>query len=385
MNISDEYIRQQFYIIGLGNWLGDLFVSRLNQSRRSSHAILLEMLPKIWSMRPLSAQRAKYLKDLAREVAESRGEQVTRFRKEFEETLKILTQRIFAKSNELYTKIPLDGEPDENPVAVIPILLGSFLYQGATIDDWFINFKHTDEERIRRGIQAGVVNNRSSKQIMQDLFGSREQQWRDGELNASNNFARSMIRTLVTGLSTAALGMWTTNYSKRFPMREVYTAILDSRTTFRCASLHGGIYEVGVGPYPPQHMNCRSHRYPIPDVLAFPSRLKADMSANLAGKDFVTDARRRVGGAQWDKLTFAGKTQAITDEKSRWLLRNVGDTTTELGFGQWFGRQPEAFKKDYLGPTRYAAWKKNDLTIDALVSPQGHRYTIAELEQRGVL
>ena len=45
--------------------------------------------------------------------------------------------------------------------------------------------------------------------------------------------------------------------------RYKYVATLDSRTSAICGRLDGQIFEMGKGPQPPQHFNCRSTIVPI--------------------------------------------------------------------------------------------------------------------------
>jgi hypothetical protein len=52
---------------------------------------------------------------------------------------------------------------------------------------------------------------------------------------------------------------------------ERFVATLDSRTTLTCAGHDAEVYQVGEGPIPPLHFNCRSVRVPvIRDDLAIP-------------------------------------------------------------------------------------------------------------------
>lgn len=44
---------------------------------------------------------------------------------------------------------------------------------------------------------------------------------------------------------------------------EEWVSVLDSATTDYCRGQDGKIYEVGKGPHPPAHYNCRSERIPI--------------------------------------------------------------------------------------------------------------------------
>jgi SPP1 gp7 family putative phage head morphogenesis protein len=327
-NLSDEYIRRQFYVIGLGNRFGDIFVDELNKSNRDSRAILYDLLPAIYATRPLSRVRANMLESLADDIAESRGEVIARYRINFEAELARLINAQYKKSNEVYSRIPLDGEPDEEPSAfLIGSLLAAGLYDGRTIDQWFDDFKDADRARINQSISASVNNGATEKQVAQTLLGTKAQGFKDGDLNTSQNSARTLARTITTGVSIAALGQWSKSAKKNGAnILELYSAILDSRTTFICASLNGNVYSVGVGPYPPLHPNCRSTRYPIPYAMANPSTLK------VAGVDFAKNARRRVGGKAWDEMSPRAHRAQVLDEKKNWLRKNVGALPEDMDF-----------------------------------------------------
>jgi SPP1 gp7 family putative phage head morphogenesis protein len=45
--------------------------------------------------------------------------------------------------------------------------------------------------------------------------------------------------------------------------REMYSAVLDHRTTFICATLDGQVFPLNSGPRPPQHFQCRSITVPV--------------------------------------------------------------------------------------------------------------------------
>ncbi|MCP4712573.1 MAG: hypothetical protein GY869_28440, partial [Planctomycetes bacterium] len=286
--LPDEYVRRQFYVIGLGNRLGDEFVTELNKSNRDSRGILYDQLPEIYEKRPLSKIRSRLLENLADEIAVGRDEHIDRYRQRFEEELALLIAGEFKKSNQAYADLPDEVAPieeEEDSIPFIPLILTGAAFDGLTMDQWFDGFKESDRDRVYQSISAGVNNGESEKEIVTGLLGTKQQRGKDGALSASQNSARRLSRTVTAGVANTARTTWARSANKKTPklkkkdgldLVEVYSAVLDSRTSFICASLNGNVYEVGIGPIPPLHPNCRSARYPIPRVLANPNKLKVD-------------------------------------------------------------------------------------------------------------
>ena len=393
-NIPDQYVRRQFYLIGLGNRLGDIFAAELNKSNRDSRAILYDMLPEIFDKRPLSKIRARKLEQLADDIAEVRGERLTRFRDQFEAELEKMVAGEFKKNDEIYSSAPVDYEDKEDPVAFWPLILSGAIIDGQTIDEWFDGFKTADKARIQQSISSGVVNGMSEKQIATQLLGTKSQNYRDGDLNISQNSARTLARTITSGTAVLARSEWADSVKKKSQRKtglstglivggmdlvEVFSAVLDSYTTWLCASLSGNTYEIGVGPYPPLHYNCRSSRYPIPRVMSAPETL------SVVGISFIDNAKRTVGNDEWFDKSKAEKETAVLDQKKAWLKKNFGELPENMEFEQWFSKQPSTFQRDYLGKSRYDAWTNGDLEIGDFVAPSGQRYTIEQLEKKGVL
>jgi hypothetical protein len=80
----------------------------------------------------------------------------------------------------------------------------------------------------------------------------------------------------------------------------------------------------------------------------------------------------------------ARRNEILTSQKN-WLKKNVGRLPEQLDFETWFNEQPVKFQRDYLGPNRYARWESGDLEMGSFVAPDGSRYTIDELINKGVL
>ena len=111
-----------------------------------------------------------------------------------------------------------------------------------------------------------------------------------------------------------------------------YVAVMDSRTTPLCQSLHTGIWyydnpELSTLPgeyHPPLHPRCRSTTIPI----------------------------------------------------------FVGEDAVEMPtYSEWFERQPENIKRDVLGPARYRLYADGDLSFDQFYANMGRKLTLNELRE----
>lgn len=392
-NLPDSFIRRQFYITGFGNQLGDEFVTELNKSNATTYALLLEMLPEIIGTRPLTRARADRLERLGRLIADERGTYIDRFRRNFEKELDRIVALEFAANTKEFRSIPLyeEIEDDSNYFAFFLLLMANGSYDGQTVDQWFQGFKEGDAQRIKQQAAIGINNGLKPEEIARSIVGTKSQGYADGIVSQSQNSARTLARTVTTGITNQSRKLWseTTGANMRRLsgaekkgnpiLLEVFSAILDSRTTFLCASLSGNIYPVGQGYFPPLHKNCRSSRYPIPFELAHPDAL------NIPNFDFSNAAKRRIGREAWDMMNPAQHATEILEQKKSWLRKNVGRLPEEMGFTSWFNDQPVKFQRDYLGPNRYARWKTGDLDIGDFVAPDGAMYTIDQLVSKGIL
>lgn len=122
--------------------------------------------------------------------------------------------------------------------------------------------------------------------------------------NTQDAMNRKIAKTkpaIVTPYTTGSINMGRETIVNENPEKVYaaqYSAVLDNRTTRRCASLDGRVVRVGSSEYydysPPQHLKCRSLRVYIwqdetfkPDVTGIPSSIprKTDMYATEEMKD----------------------------------------------------------------------------------------------------
>ena len=104
---------------------------------------------------------------------------------------------------------------------------------------------------------------------------------------------------------------------------------LDGRTCFICAAKDGSVHPVGSRDLPPYHAACRGFVAPV-------TRSLEEMGLPLDD--------------------FAPTTRASMD----------GQAPASLRYPEWFDRQPDSFKREWLGPGRYQRYQNGALKIEDL-------------------
>lgn len=171
--------------------------------------------------------------------------------------------------------------------------------------------------RLVNGVKMGFVQGKTTRQIVKEVVGA------GGLADVSQRNAATVIRTALNHVSTQARE---TVYKKNSDIIERYewVSTLDSRTSTICRSRDGQKYEIGKGPLPPAHPNCRSATAPvIGDEYDF-----LDVGAKRA-------ARGAEGGTQVD----AGTT-----------------------YYDFLKQQPAWFQDEALGPTRGKIFRNSGIS-----------------------
>ncbi len=185
-------------------------------------------------------------------------------------------------------------------------------------------------KEVRSTISTGIIS--------QIAFGQLLTRVRQKLGTKLPNLARTVVATSLNNVSTAARGAFVTANGLVFG-EERYVAVLDTRTTLRCAGLDGEIFPVQTGPQPPIHYNCRSTRVPIPR-----SRFIDPNAANLA----------------------AGRNQT---------------------FQQFLNSQPQSFQNEFFskfsnGAELQSLALQGGLNVNQLIDPSGAQMSLPELRQK---
>lgn len=103
-------------------------------------------------------------------------------------------------------------------------------------------------------IRQSFVEKLSIQDITARIRGTAKKGFKDGLLNKLGNQARTLTRTIGTGINSFI----NNNLGPLFYDRYQWVSTIDQATTDICRSRHMRIFRYGNGPVPPAHYNCRS-------------------------------------------------------------------------------------------------------------------------------
>ena len=146
------------------------------------------------------------------------------------------------------------------------------LPNGVNVRTAFRRIAASQTELFQNTIRVGLLSNETTAQIAKKLRGNLnfEATGTLAQIKArggigttiANNQIDTIVRTSINQVSnTATFNVYKAN--AEIVDRYKYVATLDSRTSAICGRLDGQIFEMGKGPQPPQHFNCRSTIVPI--------------------------------------------------------------------------------------------------------------------------
>jgi SPP1 gp7 family putative phage head morphogenesis protein len=193
---------------------------------------------------------------------------------------------------------------------------------GKLLKPFLSGWTRAETMRVTNTIRLGFGQGQTNAQIIQAVRGTAAQNFTDGVLAISNRNAASVVQTAIQHVATTAR-METLRANTDVVPGYRIVATLDRKTSAQCKSLDGREYEVGKGPVPPFHINCRTTIIPI-------TKLSATFSSG-ATRASVGDA----GGRQVD----AG-----------------------LSYYDWLATQSASFQDAALGPVRGKLFRDGGLT-----------------------
>jgi SPP1 gp7 family putative phage head morphogenesis protein len=146
----------------------------------------------------------------------------------------------------------------------------------------------------------------------------------------SNRNAAAVVQTAIQHVATTAR-METLKANSDVVLGYRWVSTLDRKTTPECKGLDGMRFDLGNGPLPPAHVNCRSTAVPT-------TRLS---------ETFAKDATRASVGANGGAQVDAG-----------------------LNYYGWLATQPASFQDHALGPLRGKLFRDGGLTPEKFAKLQ---------------
>lgn len=213
--------------------------------------------------------------------------------------------------------------------------------EGKPVDfqDMLTSWQDTEINRLVTGVKSGFVQGMTTRDIVRQVVGP------GGLADVSNRNAATVVRTAMNHVSTEAKNL---TYQKNADIVEGYELVvtLDKRTSSICRNLpHGKVYDIGKGPLPPLHPNCRTTTAPV-----------IDKSFDFLDAGAKRAARGADGGTQVDANT---------------------------SYYEFLRMQPAWFQDEALGPVRGNIFRNSGMTAEefraASVDGFGRPLTLREM------
>jgi len=249
-------------------------------------------------------------------------------------------------------------------------------FEGRSLKEWSKGFAAADLRRIEDQIKIGIVQGEDSKTIARRVVGTKAARGLNGATAITRREASTITRTAINAIANQARRAYYEMNNTLFS-KELYVATLDARTTRVCSSLDGNLYNIGVGPIPPLHFNCRSLRVAVVNGLVIGRRPQRPVTQ----RGLLREWAKREGEPavlNRDDLPFGSK--KAYDAFARARLRELtGTVPAKVTYQQWLGRQSKSFQNDVLGPTRAKLFREGGLDLPKFVNRAGDEIPLRDL------
>lgn len=149
-------------------------------------------------------------------------------------------------------------------ITTFPAIRGA-AFLGRDLETWLTDLAVADANRIADQVTIGLIRQASREEILRAVLGEQNFDGNNGATQVTrNDLSGIVVSATFAVLVQAKKAMLDVPSNNELLPRELYVAVLDSRTTAICRSFNGKVFPVGSGPYPPLHWNCRSTRVPLP-------------------------------------------------------------------------------------------------------------------------
>lgn len=128
---------------------------------------------------------------------------------------------------------------------------------GGLLEPWIDKLTSTQVNAVSSLLRRAHAESWTNSQVMQVMRGTRANRFTDGLTSKLGRSNSTVIRTALQHInSTSRMRVWEEN--KDIVKQYQWVSTLDSRTSRECRGLDGQRFDIGEGPIPPIHPNCRS-------------------------------------------------------------------------------------------------------------------------------
>lgn len=224
-------------------------------------------------------------------------------------------------------------------------------FQGRLLSEWMAGIEADRAASIRDAVRSGVLEGRTTPEIVRQIMGTKAQKYADGILQKSRREVEAVVRSAVSGTAEAASDKAFEANSDIISHVE-WLSTLDNRTSTTCRIRDRLPYTLGsyrpIGHKVPWlagpgriHFCCRSTKLPI---------LKSALALG------ISDAA----------------TRASMD----------GQVPQQTTYAQWLARQPAARQDEILGPERGKLLRQDKLKLQDFYNDKGKLLTLEELSNK---
>ena len=333
-------ITHQIQIQRYGEGVADQIVNLLEESEADLVAKLRKRLDKIeargFDLGPATTQRIRDLIVGTGEIVDNRYSKVYGTLKG--EMIELAQSEAKYQIGEIEDAVGVNLEMELPAANQLRSIVTAQPFEGAVMSSWAKKLAASEKESIGQAVRLGMAQGETTEQIVRGLTG------KGGGIFKSKANARAYARTATNHVSNhARIAVHKENDS--LIKGEKMIATLDGRTSPICRFQDGKIYDVGDGPRPPFHYNCRTTVVPV---------MKS-----------------------WKELGFNAKELPPSTRASM-----NGQVPADLTYPDWFKQQPAAFQRELLGPTRYKMFKAGLEDVTRYSNRAGSLYSLDELYKK---
>ena len=275
-------------------------------------------------------------KEMMSRIEKLRAELMAQASTSIRATLKVLAPVESDKEWEMLLAALLLKQKQPKTPGIQDILSVPFAVSAAaasTLTEWLRNLKAADLRRIQDNITQGIKEERTKDEIVAGAVGTRDEDFRNGQVAVTRNNIRALVATAIVHVSMVTReALWVA-----IPriVGQIWTAVLDNRTSAICRARDNKVVMFGnnrppegaqlldpPGARPPAHPNCRSAMMAL------------------------------IRGMLPDRLTF-----------DRWLTG-----------------QSKAIQDDILGQAKGEMFRRGEVTLDEFVDNSGKEFTLEQLQ-----